>query len=311
MEQVETRALKISQWGNLGMALAGIVAAWASNSQSLMMDGLFSGVGFLSAIAAIRIARNASRGPDRDRPFGYAADEAIYKTFRSLALLGLVMFGLTNAVLNILRYASGGEPPALEFGPIVVYAVAVSIVCFGLAWTHRRAWIRTGRKSGMLKLEMHAALYDGAVTVVAGVALLAAPFLTKTALAPIVPVADSVVLLFLCGFAITGYFVTFRGGLAELAGATAHPDDILSVSRVVRPLLKEVGARLIDLAMIRTGRTDQIVLYISPGQAMTGGEIDALTKRLQAALLVADREAAILVVLSEQGRTGPTNEAET
>ena len=91
-QAIELRSLAVSKWANLFMATSGIFAAWLSNSEAILLDGLFSGVGFISAIVAARVGVAVNQPPDRRRPFGYDADEAIYTTFRSLTILGLIVF---------------------------------------------------------------------------------------------------------------------------------------------------------------------------------------------------------------------------
>ena len=89
-QNYEYRSLIASQWGSLVMAISGVIAALISRSDALMIDGLFSGLAFLSAIVAIRINKSVDRAPDRRRPFGYAANQPIFIAFRALVLLGII-----------------------------------------------------------------------------------------------------------------------------------------------------------------------------------------------------------------------------
>ena len=52
----EQRALAISKWGNLFMGAAGVLAAVLSNSSAVLVDGLFSLIGFAAAIIGARIS---------------------------------------------------------------------------------------------------------------------------------------------------------------------------------------------------------------------------------------------------------------
>ena len=52
----ERRSLATGMWANLFMGAAGITAPQLSNSDALMVDGLYSGVNFFSAIIAGRVA---------------------------------------------------------------------------------------------------------------------------------------------------------------------------------------------------------------------------------------------------------------
>jgi len=70
---IERRSLEIGKWANLLMAVAGVVAASMSRSDALLVDGLYSGVNFFSAMVAARVGEAVTRPPDRSRPFGYEA----------------------------------------------------------------------------------------------------------------------------------------------------------------------------------------------------------------------------------------------
>jgi len=112
-ERIEQRSLAIGKWGNLLMAVAGAVAAYLSHADALLVDGLYSGVNFVSAIVAAWISVKVARPADRGYPFGYDAYEALYVTFRSLVLLGVMAFAVFSALGKICTYATGGEVPEL------------------------------------------------------------------------------------------------------------------------------------------------------------------------------------------------------
>ena len=127
---IEQRALAISKWGNLFMGTVGVVAAVLSNSSAVLVDGLFSLIGFTAAVIGARISARVHLAPSRSRPIGYAADEAIYQTFRALSLLGLIFFAVGSAILNIADYVRGGEIDELNYGPLLAYFVVICVVCF-------------------------------------------------------------------------------------------------------------------------------------------------------------------------------------
>ena len=67
---IEIRSLQIGKWGNLVMAIAGVVTAYLSRSDAILVDGLFSGVNFASAIIAARVGAIVLLPPDREHPWG-------------------------------------------------------------------------------------------------------------------------------------------------------------------------------------------------------------------------------------------------
>jgi len=56
IQNIEKRSLAPAKWANLFMAFVGIAAAILSNASALMLDGLFSGVNFLAAVFAAKVA---------------------------------------------------------------------------------------------------------------------------------------------------------------------------------------------------------------------------------------------------------------
>ena len=101
LQSKERTALGFAIYGNLFMAGAGVLAAFLSNSQAILLDGMFSLIGFGAALIARRVSKRASGGPDRIHPFGYALEEPIFTTFRALSLLGLVTFAIINSSISI------------------------------------------------------------------------------------------------------------------------------------------------------------------------------------------------------------------
>lgn len=303
--RLEGRSLTIAMYGNLFMAAAGVLAGLLSNSNAIMMDGLFSFIGFVSALLGRRISRKVTAGPDRFRPLGYAADESIFVTFRSLSLLGLVIFAITAAAQNIYRYMTGVMPEPLNFGPMVLYFVVVGATCVVLWWSHRRAWIRSGRSSDILRLESRASAFDGVITGASGIGLTAIHLLSDGPLAPIAPVGDSIIVIFLCLTVIGQYFSGLRAGLGELAGVTAPPGRIASARRALRPALAEDGGTLRDLSVTKIGRGYLVTVYYDPGRPVTAGEIDQLTLRLIRDLQPVAPGSDVLLIITGYARRWP------
>ncbi|WP_420332570.1 cation transporter [Roseibium sp.] len=299
---LEKRAMNLTRWANLGMGLAGAIAALLSNSQALLIDGLFSLIGYISAVFAMRISQTAHLGPDRLRPFGYAADEALYATFRSLALIGLVVFGISQAILGITDYVLGGDVETIRLAPVAVYTVIVAAACFWLAFVHHHAWKRTGRRSDMLKLEAQASVYDAVITVFAGAGLLSTPYMKGTLLEPVAPVMDSIMVLILCSIATLSYFRAFRKGMAQLAGAPASPADQLAVWHALRRASSEESGDIIDTAVVRIGRKLDTVVYYNPNRSVTADDVDQLTHRMAKQLVQDVGPSAVMIVVSNKGR---------
>lgn len=303
--RLESRSLGLSMGGNAFMGLAGILAGILANSSAIMLDGLFSMIGFVAAFLGQRISRRIDAGPDRLRPLGYAADEALFSTFRALSLLGVVMFASIVALKNIYNFSIGIVPPPLQFEPMMIYFVGIGVICFLLWAVHRYAWSKTGKASEILRLEAKAAFFDGIITVAAGVGMAAIYVFQDGFLAPVVPIGDSVILLVLCAAATGTYLRDFRAGIAELAGVTASPEAVAAARRAVRAALSADGGALQDVAVQKIGRQYQITVYYDPGRAVSASDMDQLNLRLIDDVRQSLPRADVILAMSEYGRRWP------
>jgi divalent metal cation (Fe/Co/Zn/Cd) transporter len=273
------RSLNAAKWGSLLMALSGIVAAWLSRSDALLIDGLYSGLGFLSAIVAVKVSESADRPPDRRRPFGYEADQSIFITFRSLVLLGIIVFAGLTAFEKIMAHLNGETIESLVLGPILVYSIAMALVAFGLAAYHKMNMRKT-RNSTMLQAEYQGAMMDGGLTVGAGAALLGAPFLNGTALESIVPIADAIVVLVMTLLFLPEPIRIFRDALREIAGEAAPEQELESLRDLVENVFQDVPLTVLETTMSRLGPRHMVVAYVRPDEPVTGALVDAWRDRL-------------------------------
>ncbi|TWT38971.1 cation transporter [Blastopirellula retiformator] len=280
---IERQSLQLGKWANLAMAAAGVSAAYASNSDAMLVDGLYSGVNFVSAIVAARISQSIQAPPDSRYPFGYDAYEAIYVKYRALVLLGILAFAMFGAVSKIIRYAGGGEVPELNFGPIVIYMIAMVATCLGLAFWHHRNWRRSGGHSELLRTETKAAMVDGIISAGAGGGLVGAALLQGTSLAFLVPISDSIVVLVMCGCIVRQPLQIFLDSLHEVAGGTAADDVCAKARTLAEEAAKGRQVEVLEVATIKMGRCYLIFAYLKPKAAVTAEEIDAIRIQLTTA----------------------------
>lgn len=279
--EIERRSLEGGKWANLFMAVAGVAASLVSRSDALLVDGLYSGVNFASAVVAAKVGAAVTRPPDRERPFGYDAEEPLYVTFRSLFLLGIIAFASLSAVDKILTYARGGSVPELVFGPIVVYVAVMVVLCAGLASWHHFHWQRAGRRSAILLAESRAAGVDGVISAGSGGALAAVALLRGTALEVVVPVADAVIVLVLSLFIVREPVRMFRAALREAAGGAAEAGEVDVVKRLTQGCLEERPFSLLDVAVTRMGRNYFVVAYLRPEGTVEASTVDGLREELR------------------------------
>jgi len=280
--QIERRSLQIGVAASLVMAAMGISVYALSGSEALLLDGLYSGVMAASSFIAARIGANVVRPPDRAYPYGYDGQEALYMLFRSLVLIGILSVAVITAGTTIVNHLGGQAVEAVELRPVAGYAGLMVVLCLTLAWRHEHDWERSGRCSELLRTEAHAARIDGLISAVAGAALLGAPLLERTPLRPLVPVADSVLVLVLALVVLPEPLQQFWRALRQSAGAACDPGLIARTRDAVQELLSGMSTWLLELTVMKVGRTTFVVAYLNPAMPVDGPWIDRLRERIDA-----------------------------
>ena len=284
---IEARSLRLGVSASLVIAAAGLVAYGLSGSDALLLDGLYSGVMAASSLVAARIGANVVLPPDRAYPYGYDGQEALYVLFRSLLLIGMLSAAVLAAIREIGAYLGGAlHPIPVELGPVGAYTVFTVALCALLAWLQHRDWVASGRCSDLLRMESQAAGLDAAITAMAGSALLAAPLLEATPMAPLVPISDALLVILLAAMVMVEPIRQFRRALGQTVGAAGDPALIPPVRTRVEALLEDadgVGASaLLDLSLLKVGRTTFLVAYLDPHRSVDGRWMDGLRERVQA-----------------------------
>lgn len=276
----EQRSLSAAKWGSLLMALAGVAAAVTSHSDALMVDGLYSGVNFFAAIIAARVGQQVMSAPDATYPLGQDAAEPIYVTFRALVLLGVMVFAAMSAGGKVITFWSGGDVVALNYGPILIYVVAMVAICFSLSAFHFLNLRRSGGKNAILRTEAQAALFDGLLTAGAGSALLMSQWLVGTFLAPIIPIVDSLIVLLLVVVILPQPIEILRHALKQLMGAAASSDGHQAAVGEVMARHSE-SFDLLRVDVLPMGRRDSVVVRARPRHGVTGLDVDQLRDEIQ------------------------------
>ena len=202
--------------------------------------------------------------------------------------------------MNSLGYVLRGDVEEINLSPILMCTIFVAGRCFWLAFLHRRAWIRTGRQSDMMQLAMTAAIYDGIITLFAGLVLLSTPYMLGTVLEPLASVTDSILVWVLCCTAILSYVRSLRHGVAQLAGYPARAPDQLAVRHVVKRSVSDAGGRVVDVALVWGGRKLDAVADVDFDRAVSAVETGALCHQIETALNDKLGPSEVIVALSKR-----------
>ena len=283
----EIRALQLGTLGNSVGAVAALVFYLRSGSDALLLDGLYTAVMAGASVIAGQVNRAALQPRSRAYPFGASGQEPLYVLFRTLVLLGIIAFAMVSAIGKILTAVQGGVIPAVQLDGLGWYFSAMVLLNLWLWRVFARSWSNGGGNNDMLRGMAISARFDALISAGTGIALLGSPSLLATPLAPLVPIADSLLVLVLSLALVGEPIAILQGAVTEAAGSSRSIPPALhsSCSAAVAEVLAERGCTLLELAMIRLGRTVTAVAYVEPATAVTASQTDGLRLDVEAELV--------------------------
>ena len=217
---VEQKALRAGAVINLVMAAAGWLAYYLSNSQALFLDGNFSFLMFISLFVAIRISGIKEKRTELF-PYGQFVYEALYSLLKGLMITGVLLVSFVQNAATILHFLNGGKVEVLKTGVILVYALAMVVLCFGSAVYYRMQNTQIQNSSTILRAEYSAALVDGFMSAGIGAVLISIRFVDlKGTFGFFHYIGDSLLVLLLCVFLGKGPLLLIRDSFIEIAGGT-------------------------------------------------------------------------------------------
>ena len=283
----EIRALQLGTLGNSVGAVAALVFYLRSGSDALLLDGLYTAVMAGASVIAGQVNRAALQPRSRAYPFGASGQEPLYVLFRILVLMGIIAFAVVSAIGKILTAVQGGVIPAVQLDGLGWYFSAMVLLNLWLWRVFARSWSNGGGNNDMLRGMAISARFDALISAGTGIALLGSPSLLATPLAPLVPIADSLLVLVLSLALVGEPIAILQGAVTEAAGSSRSIPPALhsSCSASVAAVLAQRGCTLLELAMIRLGRTVTAVAYVEPATAVTASQTDGLRLDVEAELV--------------------------
>ena len=267
-ETLEKRGLWMSIIGALFMAALGIGFAILTSSDAVLLDGLFSLVGFAIGLVSLRVATLVRRPDDELYHFGYAAYEPMLNLSKGLLMAFITIFALVSAVEVALH---GGR--TIQAGWASVYAGIAAVGCFAIAISQRTLARRTS--SPLLAVDSKNWLIDGFMSVAVGVAFVIAVFLQDSSFAHLLPYADPAVVIILVILSLPIPIKIICDNWNQLLGRS--PDDELQnlARRAVEGVFESIDGVEPQLRMQVIGRFFYVQIYV-----VCVGDPDARVERM-------------------------------
>lgn len=256
---LEKRALIISVVGALFMAGLGIGFSLVTQSNAVLLDGIFSLIGFAAGLMALRVSRLVQQPDDYHYQFGYGSFEALFNLLKGITIAIIAVFALTDAINAIL--AGGRE---IQAGIALLYAVLVGIACFIVALYLRSAAKKT--QSPLVQLDAKSWIVDGLLTVAVLIAFAATMYIEKSDYAWMASYADPVIVAVLVVLVIPVPYITIRDNVKQLLLSAPDKDMQEKVHELLAPELEKIDKQDYLVRMTKVGRFlyMQIYFQLSP-----------------------------------------------
>ena len=232
--KLERNALIVSVVGALFMAGLGIGFSLITQSNAILLDGIFSLIGFAAGLVALRVSNLVQQPDDVHYQFGYGGFESLFNLLKGITIAIISVFALTDAINAIL---SGGRP--INVGIALIYAIIVGIACFIVAIYLRRAASKT--KSPLVQLDAKSWLIDGLLTVAVLAAFLTAFFIEKSDYAWMADYVDPVIVAILVVLIVPVPVIAIRDNVKQLLLGAPDKNMQNRLHELMLPVLKEMG----------------------------------------------------------------------
>jgi cation diffusion facilitator family transporter len=272
----ELAALRWSAIGSLGLGALGLVFAWFTGSEAIMLDGFFSLVGFVMAVLSIKVARLVRSPGDEYFQFGYAAFEPMLNSVKGFIILTLCALAMWSAVDSVL---GGGRD--LQAGFAVVYALVAVVACFAIGTVQRRAARTTN--SPLLEVDAKNWLIDGFMSLVVAAAFGAAIVLSGSSWSHLVPYVDPVLVIVMVVLMLPIPIRIVAGAVGELLMVAPPTELQREIGARVEAVLDEAGLQRRVIRMVRIGRVLWLLNHVLvPAERLANGveEFDEIRGRV-------------------------------
>lgn len=253
--KTETRTLAFSAFMALLIGCAGITATLASNSQAILLDGLFNLIYFSVALVTIKVSKLASRPDSESYPFGYSYFESLVNLCKGLLILGVSIFALVDALVALL---SGGREIAA--GLAVIYALFATLACSLTAWVMHRSQRYTA--SPLIAADKLNWIVNSVISAAVLAAFCLVVLLEQLNLNTLVPYIDSVLVIAVVVLCLGVPVRMASQALKELLNKTPEEAIAAPVRDAISQALAETHTQEVRVRMVRPGRLLYVMVHV-------------------------------------------------
>ncbi|RFA24640.1 cation transporter [Alkalilimnicola ehrlichii] len=253
--KTELGGLRLSAAAALTVGIVGVSFALLSNSQAILLDGLFNLCYFATTLVTFKVLRMVHRPDDDQYPFGYGYFESLVNAGKGLLILGISVIALFDSLAALL---TGGR--AIAVGLAVGYAMFATFTCTLTALSLHFA--RKRIDSPLLQADCENWVVNSIISAAVLLTFCLVPLIEALEWDMAVPYVDPVLVGFVVLVCI-GVPIRMAGrAFTELLNKTP-PDSVAKpVTHAIEKALAGLPTERIYTRMVRPGRTLYVIVHV-------------------------------------------------
>lgn len=253
--RAEQQALILSTTGCILIAVVALWAFYASDSQAILLDGLFNLTYFLAGLFTIKVSRLVLRGDDALFPYGYSFFEPLVNGIKGLLILGVSIMALIAALQALL---SGGR--SIEAGIATAYGAFASTTGWLLAWATHRGYKLSG--SPLVKADAEGWIVNAAISTAVLLAFAGIWLIKGTSLDYLAPYIDPALVLVVVLISLSVPIRMAWVSLMTLLNRAATPRITEQITTIINESLAELPVEEVFVRVIQPGRMLLVSVHV-------------------------------------------------
>lgn len=282
MIKVEQKTMKKVIPAYTVMSIVGISTFFYSNSQAVLIDGVFNLISAITLLIGIKVTNMIELGRNKKYPFGFAMFETLYTLFKVFLMLGITTMAFFSNLSKIISYLLGKEVSTISNpNAIFFYSIAMVLICGATYLFIKKNSSKIDNKSIMLNTEKIGVLQNGVISGGIGVAILIIGLLEGTALSIIIPIGDSIIVLILCLILVGDPLIILNKVIKELTLHATSKDERLDVTENIEGIIPDYLSTNY-VAITQLGRTKFYTIFIKSNvEKVSISELDSIRHKIR------------------------------
>jgi cation diffusion facilitator family transporter len=252
---IEKRTLVLSALACLIIGTVAVIAAFLSDSQAILLDGLFNLTYFLAGLFTIKISRLVMRGDDERFPNGYSFFEALMNGIKGLLILGVSVMALYGAIEALLEGGRNIKP-----GIAIIYAVFASSAGWLLAILSKKGY--QDSQSPLVRADADGWIVNAAISSAVLIAFIGVYAIQDTEYSHIAPYIDPSLVIIVVLISLSVPIRMSWQALMGLLNRAPSPEIVESVTHTVRESLTDWPVEELFVRVIQPGRVRGIMVHV-------------------------------------------------